>query len=334
MWSVQDILKNSPKKVLPTPPPSPVEHPSRIGKRQSWIPGITPIRRPHPYSRSTAISLPHPNCVQPLSLEELECPDSTAVLSPQSLPATPKHRPLEELPQNSVSTSTTVAQNQRFGKPSHRNDLNELCKPYIPPATKSNNSWATGVFRSWVAERNTNGNNTGETFPTDLLETWYPTPIIDRALAAFVIEARRVNGNYYPGNTLKNILSALFRVVKEQQGAVNVVSFMEKPSREKFYPQLNNAFDRQLRMLRSSGIGIERKRAQVITPEIQQQMWRMGVLGFHSPQALLNTVFFFNGHVYEGCRNTTIYVSARSSMPLTPRGTHTTSSARKTTLEV
>ena len=73
----------------------------------------------------------------------------------------------------------------------------------------------------------------------------------------FVIEARRVDGNYYPGNTLKNTLSALFRVMKEQQGAINVVSFMEKPSREKFYPQLNNAFNRQLRMLRSSGVGIE-----------------------------------------------------------------------------
>lgn len=194
--------------------------------------------------------------MQPLSLEELEYADSTAVVSPQSLPATPK-QPLEELPQNSLSTSTTVAHKQRFGKPSHRNDLNELCKPYIPPTTKSNNSWATGVFRSWVAERNANANNIGETFPTDLLETRYPTPIIDRALAAFVIEARRVDGNYYPGNTLKNILSALHRVMKEQQGAINVVSFMEKLSREKFYPQLNNAFDRQLRMLRSSGIGIE-----------------------------------------------------------------------------
>ena len=62
-------------------------------------------------------------------------------------------------------------------------------KPYIPAATKSNNSWATGVFRSLVAARNANANTTGETFPADLLETQYPTPIIDRTLAAIVIEA-------------------------------------------------------------------------------------------------------------------------------------------------
>ena len=31
-----------------------------------------------------------------------------------------------------------------------------------------------------------------------------------------------------PGEHIENILSALFRVMKEQQGAINVVSFMEK----------------------------------------------------------------------------------------------------------
>ena len=47
-------------------------------------------------------------------------------------------------------------------------------------------------------------------------------------------------------------------------------------------------------MLHNSGIGTERKRAEVITAEIEAQMWA-GVLGFHSPQAFLNTMFFYNG---------------------------------------
>ena len=44
--------------------------------------------------------------------------------------------------------------------------------------------------------------------------------------------------------------------MKENQSVVNVISFMEKSTREKYYPQLNNALDHQLRMLRSNGIGI------------------------------------------------------------------------------
>ena len=222
--------------------------------------------------------------MQPLSLEELEYPDST-VLSPQSLPPTPR-QPLEELPQNTPSTSTAVAHYQRFGMPSHCNDLNQLCKP----TTKNNNSWATGVFRSWVAQRNANTNNTGESFPQTSWRHGTLLPSLTEHLL-HLIEARRVDSDYYPGNTLNNILSALFRVMKEQQGAITWKS----------HQGYNFTLNLTMHSIGSSvcsaacSIGIERKRAQVITPDIQQQLWRMGVLGFHSPEALLNTMLFFNG---------------------------------------
>ena len=90
-------------------------------------------------------------------------------------------------------------------------------------------------------------------------------------------------------------MAALFRVMKENQGAANFMSFIEKTSREKYYPQLNSSLDRQLRMFRNSGIGTEHKRAEVITADIEAQMWAEGVLGFHSPQALLSAVFFYTG---------------------------------------
>ena len=48
-------------------------------------------------------------------------------------------------------------------------------------------------------------------------------------------------------------------------------------------------------MLHSSGIGVERRGAQLITPDIESQLWAKGFLGLHSPQALLTAVFFYNG---------------------------------------
>lgn len=95
-----------------------------------------------------------------------------------------------------------------------------------------------------------------DVIPTDLLEVGYPVLVIDRALAAFVFEARRADGNFYPGNTLKNILSALFRIMKQNQGAANVISFVDKSEREKNYPRLHSALDRILRLLRENGIGV------------------------------------------------------------------------------
>ena len=179
----------------------------------------------------------------------------------------PPRQPLSLLSENSMPLtppSPLEQQSQRFGKPTNSHRLDDLCKPFVPTETKSNNSWATGVFKCWVVARNSNSHTTVETFPEDILEKKYPCSILDRELAAFVLEARRVDGNPYPGNTIKNILAALLTVMKENQGAVNIISFMELSTREKYYPQLNNALDWQLRTLRSNGIGIERKRADIM----------------------------------------------------------------------
>ena len=103
------------------------------------------------------------------------------------------------------SQLTTMEQYQWFWKPSHCNDITELHKPYIPATTKNNNSCRQIQIL----------NTTGETFPVDLLKTQYPTPITDRTIAVFTTEARSVDGNCHLGNMLKNILSAMFFLLKE-----------------------------------------------------------------------------------------------------------------------
>ena len=130
--------------------------------------------------------------------------------------------------------------------------------------------------------------------PADLLEAPYPTHMVDEWLAVFVLEARRGDGDYYPPMTVQKLLPALFRVYKANQGP-SVVSFMNKAIRERHYPKLHNALDRHLRMLRSYGIGVERRSADVITVEMERKLWSLGILGMSMPQALLNAVFFYNG---------------------------------------
>lgn len=97
--------------------------------------------------------------------------------------------------------------------------------------------------------------------------------VIDRTLAAFILEARRADRNPYPGSTLKNILAALLRIINQQFGAVNVINFVDKSAREKYFPLLHNALDRTLRELREKGVGVERKRASLITPDIENKLY-------------------------------------------------------------
>ncbi len=62
-----------------------------------------------------------------------------------------------------------------------------------------------------------------------------------------------------------------------------------------YFQKKKNALDQQLRLLRKKGIGVMKKQAPIITPEQETQLWESGVLGVHSPEALMNVMFFYNG---------------------------------------
>ena len=75
-------------------------------------------------------------------------------------------------------------------------------------------------------------------YPEDLLIHSHPISVLDYCLAAFVLEARRQDGNYYPGNTIRNILAALFRFLKENAGVKSAPNFIDRGQREANFPRL------------------------------------------------------------------------------------------------
>ena len=68
----------------------------------------------------------------------------------------------------------------RFLSPYRKEELDHLCRPFIPDRTQSNNNWATHVYKMWVAARNQM--NPDDILPADLFEVWYPLDIQDRTL--------------------------------------------------------------------------------------------------------------------------------------------------------
>ena len=45
----------------------------------------------------------------------------------------------------------------------------------------------------------------------------------------------------------------------------------------------------------AKGIGVHKRQAEIITEDDEEILWQKGLLGDHSPLALLNTVFFMCG---------------------------------------
>ena len=73
----------------------------------------------------------------------------------------------------------------------------------------------------------------------------------------------------------------------------NAPNFLSKTEAQ--FSMFRNALDRQLWFLRGNGVGVEWKRASIITAEYEDKLWTSGVLGIHNPVALLNAVFYLNG---------------------------------------
>ena len=50
-----------------------------------------------------------------------------------------------------------------------------------------------------------------------------------------------------------------------------------------------------MKRLQSQGIGTVKKQAEIITVEQEDQLWKMKILGDHSPKSLVDTMIFYNG---------------------------------------
>ena len=67
------------------------------------------------------------------------------------------------------------------------------------------------------------------------------------------------------------------------------VDFLREPALAEF----RTVLDAEMKRLKSVGKGSHVLKAELLNPEVEELLWEKGVLGDHSPQALLNTVFFF-----------------------------------------
>ena len=166
-----------------------------------------------------------------------------------------------------------------------------LCKKFTPRNTASSTKWALSNFNAWKASRNERFKDTPEGIvPDDLLVMSDPVAL-SKWLTCYVAETRKHDGTKYPPRTIYSLLSGLLRYSRDKHP--NALNFL--CTEDTRFHLLHNALDNVMRELRTEGVGSVTKSAEVFTKEDENKLWNLGILGIHSPKALLRAVFFFYG---------------------------------------
>ena len=112
---------------------------------------------------------------------------------------------------------------------------------------------------------------------------------LDYLLSFFIVEVRSENGERFKGSTLKNLVSMIqhyYRKVKKQGWSIFNDTEFERTRR---------SLDLSMKLSREDGADDIKKRAQVIEPEHEEQLWEKNILGSDNPKQLVNTMIFLIG---------------------------------------
>ena len=185
-----------------------------------------------------------------------------------------------------VSTSPTPlpsAKKPRFAPPKLDEEILEDRKHGIPAKTLQDTKYCFNIWEEWRKHRQQcTGENIDELheLSIEMLQHW---------LIRFILEVRKKDGEVYQPNTLHHITAGLMRHIR-WNGKPHVDLFKDAK-----FADFRATLDAEMKRLQSLGIGSKKKRAEILTEEEEEILWKQDLLGDKTPRTLLDTIIFYNG---------------------------------------
>ena len=179
---------------------------------------------------------------------------------------------------------------RRFGAPRSALEIAQVEDSHIPRKTRANTTWAIRIWREWATDRLENLTPVeGTDFHTLFSDI---SKISDESIAfwlqRFVLEARRVNGENYCPDSLYQLCCGLHQALRNADRDIN---FFEQFT----FCHFRSVLDGELKRLNATGKYVHKKKACVITVEMEEILWEKGLLGDNSPQVLCDTLVYLIG---------------------------------------
>ena len=174
--------------------------------------------------------------------------------------------------------------------------LQDRVKESVPASTKIKAAWAYRIFEQWLLWRRTNPQHTrcDEIIASNTsLLTMNPSEM-DVSLATFISEARNKDGGEYRSDTKHQIITSIQKELELNCKKVKLIDV------ERF-PELYYALDIAMKDASNQDVRLKTKSADAISPQQEDLLWAIGILGVDTGKRLLRSVFYIMG-VHFGIR--------------------------------
>ena len=189
-----------------------------------------------------------------------------------------------------LATGKTVSKPNRFKSVSDAK-LKELKTKWMKKRTFNKMQWGVRAFQDWRSDRLSKP----EHFDVRISEVDFEflgtlnKSNLSYALCKFIAEVtKKHDGSDYPGKTLYEMIICIQKYLNQREIPWRLI---EDPE----FMDVKNVLDNVMKERAQQNIGMVAKRAEFISLDYENELWRSGTLGEDSPDKLRDTVLFILG---------------------------------------
>lgn len=179
---------------------------------------------------------------------------------------------------------------KHFGSVTSEEEFKQVTNHSFSAATKWKALWAGCIFDQWKCICNYKLKVDKTLDYPEITRTLInmEVDVICEVLCKFVLKIHKQNGDEYPRETLYEIVLSLQNYLQMNGCTVKLLDHAS-------FAKLRNTVDNKMKQLSTAGIIRQKKQAQPISLQQEEQMWQSGILGDDTPEKLVNTLLYLIG---------------------------------------
>ncbi len=165
-------------------------------------------------------------------------------------------------------------------------DIEAFKESRIPKNTRLKAAWAVKIFTDWLSAWRVRCDGINKVFkPMEEMSL----NEMDHCLQYFFAEVRKKDGSLYPPRTMKELAAMIQHHLNYSLKVV--ASIFKDPC----FLNCREALDAAMKASARAGTVKPRKRAAIVTWDMEEEMWTSGAFGYSSPQQLIDTLIYHLG---------------------------------------